>query len=231
MNVKRLHYPILLAGLLAVSGCTTNSPVRDESAAAAPTGIDRPSLDPCAPRWRKGDRWRWNDGYELEVVEVEGPATTGDTAECSGARRITRFNRLDAPDQWLERKGLFKERSQSGTTLRTILFRSSSPHQLFPLEKDRNVAFYREYTANDRFRNHRTSWTVEGEEEITIPARLEPLSCWRLMMRTQSVDRTWEGFERWWYCPEVRHYGRMEYRYGDTASGVRVLTEFTPGRK
>ena len=48
-------------------------------------------------------------------------------------------------------------------------------------------------------------------------------------MRSRNAATNWTGFERWWYSPEVRHYVRMEYRYGKHPVSSRVLMDFSPG--
>lgn len=165
-----------------------------------------------APRWQVGDRWRYNDGYGLRVESVQDGLVT--------------MRRLDDPEQWQIRRGFLREMSQSATTLRQVTFRSVPADAGMWLSKSKPLVFTREYTANRRTLVHNTSWVVEGEERITVPAGT--FDAIVIVMRTRNTTTGWTGFERWWYVPEVRNYVRMEYRYGQQPIGSRVLTEFEP---
>lgn len=165
-----------------------------------------------APKWQVGDRWRYNDGYGLRVESIDGDLVT--------------MRRLDDPDQWLIRRGFLREMSQSSTALRQVTYRSVAADAGMWLSKSRPLVFTREYTSNRRTLVHNTSWVVEGEERITVPAG--SFNTTIIVMRTRNAATGWTGFERWWYAPEVRNYVRMEYRYGKQPIGSRVLTSFEP---
>lgn len=165
-----------------------------------------------APNWQVGDRWRYNDGYGLRVESIEGDLVT--------------MQRLDDPTQWMVRRGFLREMSQSATMLRQVTFRSVPADAGMWLSKSRPLVFTREYTSNRRTLVHNTSWVVEGEERITVPAG--SFNTTIIVMRTRNAATGWTGFERWWYAPEVRNYVRMEYRYGKQPIGSRVLVSFEP---
>ncbi len=86
------------------------------------------------------------------------------------------------------------------------------------------VTYIREYMRNGELVRHRTSWLIEGKEKIAVPAGT--FDTWVIVMRTQSLTSNWRGFERWYYSPEVNHYVRMEYKYGEAPDGSRVLMNY-----
>lgn len=168
-----------------------------------------------SPKWRVGDQWLWSDGYGLQVTEVSGEITTLERTD----------RRVKSLPIWEKRKGLFKIESHSGKVHRRLLFRSKDPMSLFPLKPKKHVVFKREYLADGVLRVHQTSWTVEKKETIETPAGM--FDCIIMVMRTRSVLSDWVGFERWWYSPKVRHYVRLEYKYGTAPASSRVLISYS----
>lgn len=164
-----------------------------------------------APQWKVGDSWTYSDGYGMKVTGVNADGTA-------------EFRRLDDADQWFVRRGFFTEESQSRTVRRRVIFRTSDPMDLLATGINQPVSFVREYMRNDELVRHRTSWVIEGREKITVPAGT--FDCWVIVMRTQSLDSNWRGFERWYYNPEARNYIRLEYKYGEAPNGSRVLMEY-----
>ncbi len=160
-----------------------------------------------APAWRVGSQWQYSDGYGLRVTRVDGPVTT--------------FQRLDDPSQWVARHGFLREDAQSATTLRRLLFEDLPSGAGEVLSSAAPLTYRREYSADGTQRVHATSWTVEGRERVKVPAG--EFDCDVLVMRTRDAASNWTGFERWWYSPQAQNYVRMEYRYGPSAPGSRVL--------
>lgn len=177
---------------------------------AAPKQRTAVRIPATQPSWHTGDRWLWSDGYGLEATATEGETTI--------------LNRLDAENQWQRREGLFVVESRDMKTHRRVVFRSRNPADLFPLKVGNQVVFKREYLANGALRVHRTSWVVEGLEEIEVPAgRFE---CWVITRRSRSLQSDWTSYERLWFSPEVKNYIRMEYRYGRNPASSRVLMSY-----
>ena len=172
------------------------------------------TLDSGPPQWAVGDFWEYSDGYKVVVDEVRGGTA--------------KLNRMDRTGLWTKRKSIFKQASKSSKIRRNVIFRSTDPNQLFPLALGKSVKFSREYTVDsgdkEVLRVHRTGWSVEGQETIEVPAGT--FETWVLAWRTQSVKSEWQGYERWWYNPQIKHYVRMEYQYGDTPPASRVLTRY-----
>ena len=164
-----------------------------------------------APRWVVGSQWKYSDGYGLKVTKVKGD--------------VTAFARTDIANRWLSRRGFLREASQSGTTLRRVVYRSVPPDAGKSLTMGKPLIFQREYIANDRLRVHVTSWTVEGRETIVVPAG--KFDTWLVVMRTRSLKTDWTGYERWWFSPRAQNYVRMEYKYGDSPESSRVLMSFS----
>ncbi len=198
--------------VMALAGCVGTPEKADPAVQvrpvdAAPAGGET-SPGPSLPNWRVGDRWVWSDGYGLEVAAINGD--------------VVRFDRLDAENQWHSRKGILVIQSNSATTHRELLYRKGeNPNDIFPLRVGNQAVFEREYAANGKVRVHNTSWVVEGREVVEVPAGT--FDCWILVRRTRNKRTGWTSFERWWYNPEVKHYVRMEYRYGNTEGASRVL--------
>lgn len=196
---------LLLTGCLAEKESTllVNNPSVVESNAVG---------EVHSPVWTKGDSWIWSDGYGLEVTETNPDG-------------LTTFFRTDVRGCWYKRQGIFKQEEQSPTTHRKVIFRSNDVEKaIFPLEKGNSSVFQREFIANGQLRVHRTSWIVEQRETVTVPAGT--FDCWVLTMRTRGVESGWTGYEKWWYSPAVKNYVRLEYRYGDAPTGVRVLSTY-----
>lgn len=215
MARQRLNFLALAAtGLMA--GCVVQQqalegPVLQAAARAEPAAAA--TLSVTAPNWRVGDRWVYSDEYGLTVTETEGG--------------VTRFSRLDDPEQWISRRGFLRQDAQSATTKRSVVFRSIAASDAAMLRADRPLVFTREFTANGKTRVHTTSWLVEGKERVSVPAG--DFESTVIVMRTRNPETGWTAFERWWYAPRVRNYVRMEYRYGEGPVSSRVLTEFEPG--
>lgn len=200
---------LLLAGCVADGGprpWTASEPASGSGLQAAAVA----GVSVAAPAWRVGDRWTYSDGYGLEVEDVAGGET--------------RFRRQDDADQWISRRGFLRQDSQSATTGRSVVFRSIAAKDAAVLRLGEPIVFTREFTSNDVMRTHTTSWLLEGEEKVSVPAG--DFHAYVVVMRTRNPETGWTGFERWWYAPAIRHYVRMEYRYGDQPVGSRVLTEF-----
>ncbi len=162
------------------------------------------------PAWNKGDWWTYSDGYGLRVTSIDEGTTT--------------FHRTDTPDQWFTRKGFFRDRSSSATSTRQVIYRTLEPEQMKSLSSNKPLTFQREYLSNGELRTHATSWTVEGKKRITVPAGT--FDTWVIVWRTRNITTNWSGFERWYYAPDVKHYVRMEYRYGTMPTMSRVLMDY-----
>lgn len=198
-------------------GCTTTS---SQGPGVGQNLTPMDSAFSSEPIWKEGDQWTYSDGYGMKVTQG--------TVEGGG---VTTFERTDAKGLWFSRRGLLREHSQDGDTLRKVVFRapwknSPPPNQLFPLQAGKKIAFRREFTANKVLHAHLTTWEVLGQELIDVPAVSHPLTCWVLKWTSISVNSDWSGDEKWWYCPEVRNYARLEFRYGNTATSSRVLMTY-----
>jgi len=231
MKRKLLLAPVGLIACLVLSACQEGRYAEAGQPATSVAAVDaarvaetpEPATTPdvgdfsgpavAAPRWVRGDRWMYSDGYGLQVIGVDGD--------------ITRFRRLDDPGQWFTRHGFLRQEAQSATAHRRVVFRSIDAAEAQTLRMRRPVVFTREYTSNQQPRVHRTSWILEGRETITVPAGT--FDTWVIVMRSRNAATNWTGFERWWYSPEVRHYVRLEYRYGKHPVSSRVLMDFSPG--
>ena len=175
-----------------------------------------PSKQPIrvdAPAWQPGAEWHYSDGYSLRVKSTNGGVTV--------------FQRLDAPDRWLSRRGFLREASKSKVALKQVIYRTISPDAGKYLTPGRPLAFRREYLSNGTLIEHNTSWSIEGREKIAVPAG--QFDAWVVVMRSRSLKSNWVGFERWWYSPEVQHFVRMEYKYGSSPDGSRVLMSYKLG--
>ena len=197
----------LLAGfavLLTLAGCAEGTGLASVS----------PGLEAVetvqAPAWRVGSEWEYSDGYALRVTATDGS--------------LTRFQRLDAPEQWVARRGFLRESSQSATTARLLLFEDLPPGTGTVLSTRTPLTYRREYDAGGVTRVHATSWTVERRERVRVPAG--EFDCFVLVMRTRSLNDEWTGYERWWFSPEAQNYVRLEYRYGPDEAGSRVLMRY-----
>jgi hypothetical protein len=166
-----------------------------------------------APDWVPGSQWEYSDGYGLKVD--------------SRTQTETLFERLDAEGQWFSRQGFLRKNAVSATATRLSVFRTISPESGYALSATTPLTYRREYQSNGELMSHATSWTVEGRDTITVPAGT--FDCWIIVWRTRSTQSDWLGFERWWYSPEVEHYVRLEYQYGEGAVGSRVLTRYQIG--
>jgi len=166
-----------------------------------------------APAWQPGSEWHYSDGYSLRVKSTNGGVTV--------------FQRLDAPDRWFSRRGFLREASKSKVALKQVIYRTISPDAGKYLTPGRPLAFRREYLSNGMLIEHNTSWSIEGREKIAVPAG--QFDAWIVVMRSRSLKSNWVGFERWWYSPEVQNFVRMEYKYGSSPDGSRVLMSYKLG--
>jgi len=205
-------------GLALLGGCVS-SPGYDLQQATYSNELtdqvtaNKKGLPTGPPQWHVGDTWQYSDGYGLEVTELQGEIAT--------------LERTDRSGDWIKRKGLFKMDSMSNGVRRQVVFRSTNPAELFPLEVGNKVVFNREYLADKKLKVHQTTWYVEGKETIEVPAGV--FDCWVLIWKTNSTTSHWVGYEKWWYSPEVGNFVRMEYRYGRPPGSSRVLLSFSKG--
>ena len=163
-----------------------------------------------APKWSVGDTWKYSDGYSITVSKTLADGRT-------------MFNRADN-SHWFTRRGFFREEYQTDKVRRLVVYRAPNPLKLFPANHQKQVSFIREYMRNDKLVRHRTSWQMEKREKITVPAGT--FDTWVLVWRSNGLDSNWRGYERWYYSPAVKNYVRLEYKYGDSAGGSRVLMSF-----
>jgi hypothetical protein len=182
----------------------------NKAAKAKPPEAKTPPLSVSAPAWQRGDEWIYTDGYGLRVTGING--------------NVTIFQRIDDPKQWFSRFGFLREEAQSRDAFRKVVYRSIPPARGLQLTAGAPLVFTREFLSDDQLRVHSTSWVVEGRETITVPAG--EFDCLVIVMRTRSQNSGWTGFERWWYSPKVRHYVRMEYKYGGRKLSSRVLVSY-----
>ena len=197
---------LILLSSFALAGCSTASWMEMGPASARSDSVQRVE----APIWRVGSEWQYSDGYGLKVTRVDGGLTT--------------FERLDDPRQWVIRRGFFREDAQSATTLRKLMFEDLPSGAGQVLTSSNPLTYRLEFMSAGVQRTHATSWTVEGRETVKVPAG--EFDCVVLVMRTRNLADGWTGFERWWFSPKVGNFVRMEYRYGSTPPGSRVLTLF-----
>lgn len=195
-----------LLGLLLLAGCGANAGF----GAGERPSVSAEAVSVHAPDWKPGSQWEYSDGYGLRVLRVEGPVTT--------------FQRLDDPQQWVVRRGFLREDAQSATTLRKLLFEDLPAGEGSVLSSRAPLTYRRQYQAGSTQYSHVTSWTVEGRETVKVPAG--EFDCVVLVMRTRNQADGWTGFERWWFSPRAQMFVRMEYRYGNTPDGSRVLTRY-----
>lgn len=223
VSLAALAAASVLTACVQTTGTGTATPATAAAAADAgsaagsavalrpPGTFARPAVALTPPQWHLGDTWQYSDGYGMRVTEVNGPAA--------------RFQRTDAPNQWYIARGPFREALQSRNALRQVVFQSEEPQRLYTAAPGESVVFRREYTRNGVLVRHRTSWTIEGTETITVPAGT--FDAVVLVMRTRSTTGNWTGYERWWYAPAVRNYVRMEFQYGGAPDSSRVLTAYS----
>jgi hypothetical protein len=208
--MMRARISTVLSCMVVLAGCAAESEAPRPSSTTPPAPVATQPEALAKPSWKVGDRWSYSDGYGMKVVESAGD--------------VARFERLDDPNQWFVNRGLFRERSQSRTTLRENVFRSGDPDQIYKAPIGEPIVFVREYLSNATLVRHRTSWVLEGRESVTVPAGT--FDCFVLVMRTRSMTGTWTGYERLWYSAKARNYVRMEYKYGEAPESARVLTEY-----
>jgi hypothetical protein len=166
-----------------------------------------------APDWVAGSEWYYSDGYALKVTSLSPQGVV--------------FDRLDAPGQWFSRQGFIRKDSATGTTTRNAIYRTIPDAAGLSLTAGTPLTFQREYLSNGKLVVHASSWAVEGRETITVPAGT--FDCWVIVWRTRSLRSDWTGFERWWYSPAAQNYVRMEFKYGQSPDGSRVLMRYRLG--
>ncbi|PCI40846.1 MAG: hypothetical protein COB46_05960 [Rhodospirillaceae bacterium] len=212
--LNKLPAALVMATVLAGCVQTTPTPSNKPVLAPAPTAPQPPKvvMDLQPPVWKKDHTWVYSDGYALQVEKVFP----------NGNAKLVR---LDVPKTWVVRKAIFKQESSNPRAHRLVVFRTLDPMTLFKVQAGQSIHFIREYTKNKKLIRHKTSWTIEGKEQISVPAGT--FDTWVIVMRTESLDTNWVGFERWWYSADVNNYVRMEYKYGDSQASSRVLMSYT----
>lgn len=216
----------LFIGFVTVARAQENSPKTDDTKSVLEL-----------PVWEKGDYWEYSDGIAMLVTKVVDTNDYG--VKLSPEQRITHF-KITLPSEsagksdpeeenWVEKRGFFNQITVSKGKKREQIFRSKNPNAIFGKNAVRNITFLREFTIEDESskkkenKRHYTSWRVlQNEIEITVPQGTYK-NCWILLKQSDSLISSWNGYEKWWYCPEIRNYVRLEYKYGDKTTGARVL--------
>jgi hypothetical protein len=203
--MRTARFILMTAMLASLGGCA--------SIAAPSTPVAKlqaPAAFVPAPHWRVGSSWEYSDGYAIEVAWNEDGATV--------------FQRVDAPGQWFSMRGFLRQDAGSRSQKRQTIYRTVAPDAGDELSSSQPLTFQREYLSDDKLMVHATSWTVEGRQQITVPAGT--FDCWLIVWRARSLKSDWTGFERWWYSPEAQQYVRLEYKYGDGPTASRVLMRY-----
>ena len=199
---------------MLVAGCQYSEapkPPADTKTPADTSAKSKPASTIPLPAYVVDSEWKYSDGYAIRVSEVR-------------ANGKAKFVRTDVDDQWFVRNAIFKEESQSRNIHRLVVYQTADPTALFLAKTKQPIVYIREYMRNGELVRHRTSWTIEGREKITVPAGT--FDTWVLVMRTQSLTSNWRGYERWYYSPEISGYARLEFKYGEAPDGARVLMSY-----
>lgn len=208
--MRPLTASVLAAAALALAACQT-ALFPGEQAPSAASPLAAAKIEVAAPQWQVGDRWHYSDGYDLQVTLTH--------------QDLTRFERTDTPGLWFSRRGFLREAAQSPTLMRYVTFRSVAADKAQTLTNAAPLVYKREYIRGSRTVTHNTSWTIESQERISVPAG--DFDCIVIVWRSRNPESGWTGFERWWYAPAARNYVRMEYRYGEAPVRARVLMDFS----
>lgn len=232
---KQGGLPTILAGLVVALAFLAGCVERPMSARMNGTEDNQAvGFATSPPAWNKGEKWVYSDGYAMRVEKVAAntvagrPPITRFSISLNGGEGLDR----SAATRWVEREGLFKVASLTGSQERHVVFRHPDPQLLFPLEVGKSLVFNREYYSGEKngpqkLHHHRTRWQVLGvKQSVVVPAGT--FDCWVLSWRSDSLVSSWSGQETWWYSPEVGHYVRLEYQYGDAEPSSRVLLSYTP---
>ena len=199
------RYILTTAMLVALGGCASIV------APLAPVAkLEAPAAFVPAPHWRVGSSWEYSDGYAIQVAPSQDGATV--------------FQRVDAPGQWFSMRGFLRQDAGSRSQKRQTIYRTVTPDAGDELSSSQPLTFQREYLSDDKLMVHATSWSVEGRQQITVPAGT--FDCWVIVWRARSLKSDWTGFERWWYSPDVQQYVRIEYKYGNGPTASRVLMRY-----
>ncbi|MBF0631400.1 MAG: hypothetical protein HQL89_10475 [Magnetococcales bacterium] len=232
-NSRSSYLSILILAMLIQFGCA--APVlQPQDVEPEETKKANPEYA-GVPVWTVGERWEYSDGYALEVesVSTTNGVSIGDNESYPPEERLTRF-KVTPPngyswkpwnDSWMVFKGFFKVESKMGGEHRKVIYVSEKPDKLFPLAKGKEVNYNREFLRNGVLIKHRSSWRVTGyQEKVTVGN--DDFGCWILEWNTDSLSSNWSGHETLWYCPEIKNYARIEFRYGENESSTRVLINY-----
>lgn len=201
----RRSVPVALL-LLLLSGCTLSQTA--EKPNPHPSSSD--SVSQWMPKWQVGNRWVYDDGYELKVTEI-----SGDSA---------RFVRLDAKKQWFTRQGFMVVDAFDNGLRRKMISITGSPQSFYPLKIGNSTAFTKRFREGNQEQIQQYIWKVERQEIVTVP--VGTFECWVILFQGQSTQSNWRAFERWWFNPQINYYVRMDYQNGDSPAKSRKLTAF-----
>ncbi|MGN7610458.1 hypothetical protein ACQZV8_00045 [Magnetococcales bacterium HHB-1] len=223
-----------IVGLLAVIGLLAGCGHQNKIAPYQGKAVSSPQrasqgLQP--PIWRKGEWWEYSDGYTLKVDQNHPKKGETTFKRYYVDQHADESNPSDAviSNGWVRKKAFFRAASKSERggkiTHRRVVYRSEDPMSLFPLKTGTRLRFIREFWTNKTFRVHETSWYVKAQDDIEVPAG-QFKQCWVLVWKSESAQSEWTGYEKMWYCPGVKNYVRMEYKYGANPPGSRVLMRY-----
>lgn len=165
-----------------------------------------------APEWRPGDYWVFSGktrspfalAGRMEVVSV------GDEIVLSGDGDPGKSVRLNRD---------FSVRQSSGGMLSYSVDSGKDAYVFFPLAVGETRSFKQSATAKRGAQNYVSEVTVEGVDEVTVPAGT--FKAFRIRVNKRN-DTGWSGVYRMWYAPEARYFVRVV----DTHNNQAVLESF-----
>ncbi len=196
-----LHLLVLVALAVALGGC---------SAKTAPIAGGLPPAQ--QPHWTAGDTWEFSSRNRspFALADIMTVVHAGEEILLIGNSDPNKTARLHAD---------FSIKESRGGILKYSVNSGKDAYIFFPLVFGEERAFKQTATTSKGTQNYTNVVTVEGAEQITVPAGTFKAFVIRVK---KSSDSGWSGTYRLWYAPDVKYFVRII----DANNGDVVLVKY-----
>jgi len=192
----------VLAIVAAAAGCARQS---------APLAGGLPPAE--QPRWTTGDTWEFSSRNRspFTLADSMAVAHVGEDILLLGNNNPNKIARLNAD---------LSVKESTGGVLKYTVNAGKDAYIFFPLKIGEERTYKQTTTTPKGTQNYTNVVTVEGAEQITVPAGT--FKAFRIRVR-KSNDTGWSGTYRLWYAPDVKYFVRVI----DANKGDVVLTKYS----
>lgn len=167
------------------------------------------------PRWAVGDTWEFTSKNRspFALADAMAVAHVGEDILLIGNNNPNKTARLNAD---------FSVKESVGGLLKYTVNSGKDAYIFFPLTIGEERIFKQTTTTPKGTQNYTNVVTVEGAEQITVPAGT--FNAFQIRVK-KSNDTGWSGTYRLWYAPDVKYFVRIIDANNGDVSLVKYKTK------